>query len=539
MVVGFATSLFGAPPDGLYVGTTDQGRTFEIRVSGGMVDQWLVDFSVSCGYGSASGTIQTTISPSCAVEADGTFTCGSSSCPTTGVNSRVGGQFFSDNTVTGTLELAARIGGGCCNLDTTFSASLGGGGGGTRDFDYFVAAIAHTRGVGDAVWRSKLGLLNFSGATAEVELTYLHGGEASTESVTLAHGELRTWDDAAVDLFGVTGRSSGPVFIASDQQLVITSRTYSEGEDGTFGSFLQGVGMSQTVGYGGVGVVSQLCGNDDFRTNVGVVNLSGGTCQVRVWVHGDDGVETGSPVTLILDGYGFEQVNDLFAATGSGSRDNAFAVIDVQTDGCEVWAYGSVIDGVAAFPGTNDATIVPMRRVQQSVPPPVLIVFVSADFETTHDIMGLDWIPDSRVTLTIDRDADGSTDVERTTTVGEEGDARFQPGGDDPALQVGEGDIVELSDGVTRVTYPVSYLTLDSIDRDNDILSGRAREGTLVDVGVFDSSFPFPTGIEIQILVGSSETWTVDFTGIFDIVAESTGWVSTRESVPALTSIAW
>ena len=401
----------------------------------------------------------------------------------------------------------------------------GGGGGFSGAFNYFVAAIAHTRGVGDSVWRTKLGVLNFSGATAEVDLTYHHDGEASTETLTLAHGELKTWDDAAVDLFGVSGRSSGPVFIASDQQLVITSRTYSEGEQGTFGSFMEAAGLSQTFVFGDVGVVSQLCGNNDFRTNIGVVNLTGSSCRVRVRVRSVSGLEIGSPVNVTLDAYGFEQINDVFATSGSGSRDNAYAVVNVLTEGCEVWGYGSVIDGVAAFPGTNDATIIPMRKVWVG-PGPGLIVFQSADFSTTNGIMGITWIPDSQVTLTIDRGADGSIDLERTTVIGEDGEARFEEfGGYDPAFQVAEGDIVELSDGVIRVTYVVCYVTLDSIDRGTNILSGRAREGTVVWVGVDDPSPHDPQSREFQVLVGSSETWTKDFTGVFDIVSDTTGYV--------------
>ena len=70
---GFGGVAFGAPPDGMYVGTTDQGRDFEVRVSGGRVDQWMINFSVSCGFGGASGGVRTTISPSCAIESDGRF----------------------------------------------------------------------------------------------------------------------------------------------------------------------------------------------------------------------------------------------------------------------------------------------------------------------------------------------------------------------------------------------------------------------------------------------------------------------------------
>jgi hypothetical protein len=542
---GLGSLVYGAPSDGLYVGTNDQGRPFEVRVTGGRVDQWMIDFSVSCEYGGFDGNVRTTISPSCAIEADGSFVCGSLSCPsgTVGVNSEISGQFFSDDTVTGNVRLAARIGGGCCNLDTTFSASLEGGGGGgggfSGAFNYFVAAIAHTRGVGDSVWRTKLGVLNFSGATAEVELTYLHDGEASTETLTLAHGELRTWDDAAVGLFGVSGRSSGPVFIASDRQLVITSRTYSEGEQGTFGSFMEAAGLSQTFVFGDVGVVSQLCGNNDFRTNIGLVNLTDSSCEVRVRVRSASGVEIGSPVNVTLDAYGFEQINDVFAASGSGFRDNAYAVVNVLTQGCEVWGYGSVIDGVAAFPGTNDATIIPMRKVWVG-PGPNLIVFQSADFSTTDGIIGMFWIPESQVTLTIDRGADGSIDLERTTIVEQDGAARFNYTHPDPTLQVAEGDIVELSDGVTRITYVVCYVTLDSIDLGTNIVSGKAREGTEVLVGVNDPAPHDPHSREFRVIAGSSETWTVDFTGVFDIVSDTTGYViSGCGQSQASTSIEW
>jgi len=35
----------------------------------------------------------------------------------------------------------------------------------------------------------------------------------------------------------------------------------------------------------------------------------------------------------------------------------------VKTSACEVWAYGAVIDGTNAYPGTNDATIFPVTVV--------------------------------------------------------------------------------------------------------------------------------------------------------------------------------
>ena len=68
------------------------------------------------------------------------------------------------------------------------------------------------------------------------------------------------------------------------------------------------------------------------------------------------GATVGSAETRTLGAYSFEQIDDVFADTGTGSRNDACATVEVLTSGCEVWAYGAVIDGTTAFPGTNDAT---------------------------------------------------------------------------------------------------------------------------------------------------------------------------------------
>jgi len=232
-------------------------------------------------------------------------------------------------------------------------------------FSYFVPAIAHTSGVGTSYWRSKLGLLNRSGGRADVTLSYIHGGEITAITESIDHGALRTWDDAALSLFGVSAESSGSVLIISSRPLVITSRTYTEGADGTFGSFLPGVVPTEGVSHGEVGVLSQLSGNDDFRTNVGFVNLVDTACQVRVRVHAANGNQLGSPKWVNLGANGFKQVNNVFGATGSGTRNNAYAVVEVMTPGCVVWGYGAVIDGAAGFPGTDDATTMPLRVVNE------------------------------------------------------------------------------------------------------------------------------------------------------------------------------
>jgi len=242
----------------------------------------------------------------------------------------------------------------------------GGGGEGTGDgaYNYFLAAIAHTPGVGDALWRSKVGVLNRSGASADVTFTYYWKSGPTTVktavSKSIFNGRLETWDDAAVSLFGITNKSSGSVLINSTRPLVVTARTYNVGEDGSFGSFMPGVTTADGLSRGELGILSQLTGNNDFRTNVGLVNLSDKSCQVRVRVLNASGGTVGTAVTETISARNFKQINNVFGATGAGTRNNAYATVEVLTSGCEVWAYGAVIDGTGAFPGTDDATTIPL-----------------------------------------------------------------------------------------------------------------------------------------------------------------------------------
>ena len=139
---------------------------------------------------------------------------------------------------------------------------------------------------------------------------------------------------------------------------MITARTYTESWEGSFGSFLPGVDSG--LSYGQVGVLSQLTGNNDFRTNVGFVNLVDKACYVRVRLYSSTGAAMGSAKSVSVAAHGYKQINDVFKATGSSSRTNAYATVEVTTPGCEVWGYGAVIDGTSKYPGTDDATAIPM-----------------------------------------------------------------------------------------------------------------------------------------------------------------------------------
>ncbi len=226
------------------------------------------------------------------------------------------------------------------------------GGGPVGDHVYVVGGIAHAPGAAGTNWRSKLSLLNRSGASAQVTLDYVRASKSLAQTITLANGQLRAWDDVAVDLFGVTASSSGAVKVSSTQPLVVTARTYNQGAAGTYGQFLPGVEEADALTPGTTGVITMLAKNGDFRTNVGFVNLGTATCQVRVTLRDAAGAAVGSPRTVDVPAGGWKQDNDIFTAAGAGTRDDAYATVEVLTAGCEVWGYGSVVDNSSGDPTT-------------------------------------------------------------------------------------------------------------------------------------------------------------------------------------------
>jgi hypothetical protein len=152
---------------------------------------------------------------------------------------------------------------------------------------------------------------------------------------------------------------------------------------------------------------------------------------------------------------------------------------------------------------------------------------MSPDFSYADGALGFAWHPNSQVTFEVDNGANGSVDYQRTGTTDGVGNLNFRDYGGVAPFSIAEGDSVRMYDEVTVVDYVVVYVTLDDVDLASDILSGSAREGTLLDVRVIDPGQPFPGGPEISVTADASDHWSADFGGVFDIVSNSSGWVIT------------
>jgi hypothetical protein len=220
--------------------------------------------------------------------------------------------------------------------------------------DQWVAAAAHSSGEFGSEWRTDLGLLNRSGGGALVAISFrAAGGETVTDEVSLADDEQLVLEDV-VGRLGVEG--SGSIRVTSDRPILVTSRTYSIGDGGSYGQFLDGHANSDTASGGERLWLTQLQQNEFFRSNVGVVNTGSEEAMVTITMFDHDGTELTSRRRRIAGGGRLQLQEPFLRIAGHDDLSAGYASVAVEA-GAGIIAYGSVIDNV-----TNDPTTIPMHR---------------------------------------------------------------------------------------------------------------------------------------------------------------------------------
>ncbi len=223
------------------------------------------------------------------------------------------------------------------------------------DRSYLAAGMSHVSGANQTEWRSKFSVLNTGDRTVQATASFINGEDMTTVEGLVGPGQLLAWDDVVPDLFGVDGEASGSILMDADGPLVIMARTYNQVAAGTVGQFFPGIPVGDGLAPGELGIISQLSQNDQFRTNVGYLNVGSDTCVFDTTLYDVSGNQVGEMRTRQLEPGEWRQVNNIFVQQGAGSQDNAYSAIQASGNGCRLWAYGSVIDNV-----TGDPTTIPV-----------------------------------------------------------------------------------------------------------------------------------------------------------------------------------
>ncbi len=238
----------------------------------------------------------------------------------------------------------------------------------------YIPAAAHTEGLNGSVWRTDLEVTGDPHLPVSYRLEWLPADIDNSNPTgidfTLEPGQARRHHDVVGTDLGATGVGALRVHMIVGHAL-ITSRTYTVTEAGSFGQFVGGQPAAAAVLFGGESVLVHLRQSPDesagYRSNVGVVNTSATTIDVVVDIHDSAGAFL-TTVSFAVPPFSMHQVNHILRGLRPTGIDLASARISTTTEGGSLLAYVSVIDN-----RSNDPIFVPgqvtLTRHQAAVHP--------------------------------------------------------------------------------------------------------------------------------------------------------------------------
>jgi hypothetical protein len=217
-----------------------------------------------------------------------------------------------------------------------------------------VAAAARGDGAAGSVWRTDLGLLNLSEGVAGVSVVFHQDdGDDLALALDLAAGEHRLLDDVVGRL---GGESSGSIEVRADTPVLVSSRTYNQSSAGTFGQYIDGAAVGDTVSEGRRVWLPQLQQNGEVRTNIGLLNVGRDQLKVKVHLHEADGTLLATSQRSLAAGARLQLQEPFDRIAGRNDIAGGYAVVEVAA-GDGLLGYASVIDN-----RTNDPTTFAMVR---------------------------------------------------------------------------------------------------------------------------------------------------------------------------------
>lgn len=187
--------------------------------------------------------------------------------------------------------------------------------------------------------------------------------------------ESRAFDDIVADAFGAPDTAGGVEFehTGSSDQLVVTSRLYSDFPTPTVGMFIPGLHDSDAHSVTVLTSIRNRGPDAGFRTNTGVFNPGDSAASVTFSILDANGAAVGDPVTRSVGGHSGLQVSQIFTVAGAPDFATNNAVIVVTATG-PVFSYAAVIDNATTDPifvrGAVDQSLQPVTPSPSPTPTP-------------------------------------------------------------------------------------------------------------------------------------------------------------------------
>lgn len=225
--------------------------------------------------------------------------------------------------------------------------------------EVYVLAAAHAGGNNNTVWRTDLEVFNPGTSTATYEIALLPRGSdnsvPATRTFSLAPGASTRENDVLSRDFGFTGTAALRITPKAGS-ILVTSRTYNAGTEGTYGQYVPALPITQAISGDTRAYLLQLSHDptlkQGFRTNVGLVNPTPVSEDVRIAFYSSDGTRLGSTI-FTLKPYGYEQLDRAFELATKDPVPDGFVTVSNLIDGL-FFTYASVVDNL-----TGDPTLIP------------------------------------------------------------------------------------------------------------------------------------------------------------------------------------
>ena len=152
-----------------------------------------------------------------------------------------------------------------------------------------IPVVAHLDGAGGSKWRSDIYISNPSEEPKSITIEYRSTSGARVGTITGTVGPLSSAfvDDVLQNWFAVAG---GGQLEITPGDVIVSSRTWNDGRFGSFGQHVPTVERSE--GIAAIGSSGSAIGVEQtthFRTNIGMVEITGDFAVFDVTVYGDSG----------------------------------------------------------------------------------------------------------------------------------------------------------------------------------------------------------------------------------------------------------
>ena len=223
-----------------------------------------------------------------------------------------------------------------------------------------VAAAAHAAGLEGSAWVTDVELHAPGEEQVTASLFFLPQNQDNSAAVpvavTVPAGGAVRLEDVVTTLFGAD-EAVGAILVGSDQLLLVSSRTYNNSPDGTFGQYIPGLPVTSAVADGEEVRLIQLTHTDLYRTNLGFASLSTASLEVQVELYRADGTSLGT-WTHVLPPFAQHQVGG--DTVFPEQAEDAFAVVTSSDPEARFVTYASVVDNQS-----NDPIFVQPLRVEE------------------------------------------------------------------------------------------------------------------------------------------------------------------------------